>query len=139
MELDEILEDIMTKAIGQIILQEDKLLKSFDELGTKEFRTLDVIFSTTKSKTNTSNNIAKLLDITPGTLTTNLDRLSAKGYVYKEKSESDKRVVYVFLTPLGQNLRKKRETAHKNMIKNVTAKLSPTEKVALMSALNKII
>ena len=136
--LDDLLEDIMVNSYRQIISNEEKILKSLGDLGMKEFNTLDVIANTTKNKTNTSNNIAKILGITAGTLTTNLERLTEKGYVFKDKYSSDKRVVMVYLTPSGIALRKKRENTHRKLISTAISKLSNTEKVALANALNKI-
>lgn len=137
-DLDGLLEEILANSYRQIISNEEKILKSLGDLGMKEFYTLDVIANTTKNKTNTSNNIAKVLGITAGTLTTNLDRLTEKGYVYKDKNSSDKRVVMVYLTPSGTALRKKRENAHRKLISTAISRLSDTEKVALVSALNKL-
>ena len=137
-DLDGLLEEILANSYRQIISNEEKILKSLGDLGMKEFNTLDVIANTTKNKTNTSNNIAKVLGITAGTLTTNLDRLTEKGYVYKDKNSSDKRVVMVYLTPSGTALRKKRENVHRKLISTAISRLSDTEKVALVSALNKL-
>lgn len=136
--LDRILEEIMLGIYSRVISHEEKLLKSLSDLSLKEFNTLNAIANTTKNKTNTANNIAKILDITPGTLTTNLDRLSDKGYVIKEKNSEDKRIVQVFLTPSGIAIRKKRENAHKKIINSAIDKLSTSEKVALVTALNKL-
>lgn len=136
--LDVILEEIMVGIYSKVISSEEKILKKLSELGLKEFNTLDAIAQCTKSKTNTANNIAKVLSITPGTLTTNLDRLQEKGYIAKEKSQEDKRIVIISLTPAGASLRKKREAIHKKLIANAIARLTPTEKVTLVSALNKI-
>lgn len=137
-DLDGLLEEILANSYRQIISNEEKIVKSLGDLGMKEFNTLDVIASTTKNKTNTSNNIAKVLGITAGTLTTNLDRLTEKGYVYKDKNSSDKRMVMVYLTPSGIALRKKREAVHRKLISTAISKLSDTEKVALVSAINKL-
>lgn len=136
--LDIILEEILSSVYGKVISNEEKLLKSLGPLGLKEFNTLDTIAITTRNKCNTANNIAKILSITPGTLTTNLDRLQNKGYVTKEKNNNDKRQVQIFLTPSGVALRKKRETAHSKLIASSISKLSTSEKVALVNALNKI-
>lgn len=136
--LDIILEEILISAYSKIITCEEKVLKNIGELGLKEFHTLDTIASTTKNKTNTANNIASILNITPGTLTTNLDRLISKGYISKEKDENDKRQVKILLTSSGINIRRKRELAHKKIINSALAHLSTTEKVALVNALNKI-
>ena len=73
--LDELLEEMLLKGYSKVISSEEKILKSLDGLGLKEFNTLDAIWELTKNKNNTSNNLAKVLGVTPGTITTNLDRL----------------------------------------------------------------
>lgn len=136
--LDIILEEILLSTYNKVISNEEKILKNIGNLGFKEFNTLNAIAITSKSKTNTANNIAKILNITPGTLTTNLDRLISKGYVAKEKDESDKRQVFITLTSAGINARKKRELAHKKLINSALIHLTASEKVSLVNALNKI-
>ena len=136
--LDIILEEILLGVYSRVIANEEKLLKNLSQLGLKEFNTLDAIALSMKNKNNTANNIAKILGITPGTLTTNLDRLQEKGLIDKEKNTEDKRIVQITLTPIGSALRKKRESIHKKLINNAIKNLSTSEKVALMNALNKI-
>ncbi|MCI5497833.1 MAG: MarR family transcriptional regulator [Firmicutes bacterium] len=137
-QLDEVLEKMMLQGFEKILANEESLLKTLGTLGVKEYNTLDTIWTLTKTKSNTANNIAKALNITAGTLTTNLQRLTDKGYVYKERDTMDKRVVYVFLTPAGVGLRRSRETAHKKLLRQALLRLSDSEKVALCSLLNKI-
>lgn len=137
-QLDEVLEKMMLQGFEKILANEESLLKTLGTLGVKEYNTLDIIWTLTKTKSNTANNIAKALNITAGTLTTNLQRLTDKGYVYKERDTMDKRVVYVFLTPAGVGLRRSRETAHKKLLRQALLRLSDSEKVALCSLLNKI-
>ena len=137
-QLDEVLEKMMIQGFEKILANEESLLKTLGTLGVKEYNTLDTIWTLTKTKSNTANNIAKALNITAGTLTTNLQRLTDKGYVYKERDTMDKRVVYVYLTPTGVGLRRSRETAHKKLLRQALLRLSDSEKVALCSLLNKI-
>ena len=137
-QLDEVLEKMMIQGFEKILANEESLLKTLGTLGVKEYNTLDTIWTLTKTKSNTANNIAKALNITAGTLTTNLQRLTDKGYVYKERDTMDKRVVYVYLTPAGVGLRRSRETAHKKLLRQALLRLSDSEKVALCSLLNKI-
>ena len=137
-QLDEVLEKMMLQGFEKILANEEILLKTLGTLGVKEYNTLDTIWTLTKTKSNTANNIAKALNITAGTLTTNLQRLTDKGYVYKERDTMDKRVVYVYLTPAGVGLRRSRETAHKKLLRQALLRLSDSEKVALCSLLNKI-
>ena len=137
-QLDEVLEKMMIQGFEKILANEESLLKNLGTLGVKEYNTLDTIWTLTKTKSNTANNIAKALNITAGTLTTNLQRLTDKGYVYKERDTMDNRVVYVYLTPTGVGLRRSRETAHKKLLRQALLRLSDSEKVALCSLLNKI-
>ena len=43
--------------------------------------------------------IAKKMSVTMGTLTTSMNNLVKKDYVLRERSEADRRVVYIRLTP----------------------------------------
>jgi len=88
---------------------------------------------------NTASNIAKILGITQGTFTTNVDRLVSKGYVNKVKMDNDRRITYINLTQEGFNIRQKHENMHLRAVRNSVKNLSTTEKVALMTAMNKII
>ena len=136
--LDELLEEMLLKGYSKVISSEEKILKSLDGLGLKEFNTLDAIWELTKNKNNTSNNLAKVLGVPPGTIPTNLDRLCEKGLVFKQKNDMDKRLVFVSLTPLGVAVRKKRENAHKKILNQAIGRLSDAEKVALTSLVNKL-
>ena len=138
--LDEILEQILCKAYTKIIYSEEKILKDMigDTLSLKEFHTLDVVNNAMANQNNTASNIAKILGITQGTLTTNIDRLAKKGYVNKVKHDSDRRITYINLTREGQNIRQKHENMHLKSVRNAIKNLSAAEKVALMNAMNKL-
>ena len=138
--LEELLVEILTKAHSRIIFNEERILKDMmgETLSIKEFHTLEIIYSTKASKTNTAGNIASRLGITLGTCTTNIDRLVAKGLVHKVKNDQDRRVVYIDLTEKGVQIHMKHISLHKKLITNAISRLSMTEKVALMNAVNKM-
>lgn len=138
--LEELLEQMLCKAYTKIIYGEEKILKDMigDKLSLKEFHTLDVIFNTMATGTNTSSTISKSLGITLSTLTINLDRLIAKGYVKKVKHDDDRRVTYISLTDTGNQIRMKHENLHKKAVQKAIKSLSSTEKVALLNAVNKL-
>jgi len=136
--LEQILEEILCSAYTKIIYHEEKILKALNGLTLKECHTIDVIYNTMRSKNNTATNISQILGITLGTLTTNIDRLCEKGYVIREKSEKDKRITVINLTEVGLNIRKKHELCHKKLVRTAIDKLSTSEKVSLMNAINKI-
>jgi DNA-binding MarR family transcriptional regulator len=58
--------------------------------------------------------------------------------VSRDKSDKDKRITVINLTEEGINLRKKHENSHKKLVRTALDKLSTSEKVALMNAINKI-
>ena len=139
-ELDTLLIDLLCNAYKKIIYSEEKILKDMigDSLSLKEFHTLDVIYDNSKNKTNTASNIARNLGITLGTLTINIDRLTAKGYVHKVKNEKDKRITFIELTEKGEQIRAKHEIIRRKLVTEATAHLSTSEKVALTNAMNKL-
>ena len=82
--------------------------------------------------------IAKRLSVTVGTLTTNMNGLEKKGYITRERSENDKRVVYITLTEKGKAAFFHHRDFHKNMIKSVVVGLDDNEKRLLYKCLIKL-
>ena len=139
--LEEVLLEILSRAYSKIVYSEEKILKDMiggEVLSTKEFHTLEVVYCAMASKSNTASNIASRLGITLGTCTTNIDRLIAKGLVHKVKNDNDRRVVYIELTEKGKQTHLKHISMHKKVIKKAVEKLTMSEKVALMNAVNKL-
>lgn len=82
--------------------------------------------------------VAKRLSVTQGTLTINVTALENKGYVVRERSEKDKRVVYVILTERGRKAFYHHRDFHKNMIRSVVGDLDDDEKRLLYKCLKKL-
>lgn len=82
--------------------------------------------------------VAKILNVTPGTMTVNIDNLEKKAYVTRARSESDKRVVFVSLTEKGKKAFFHHRDFHKKMIKSAVANLTDDEREALMRCLTKL-
>lgn len=82
--------------------------------------------------------IAKRLSVTVGTLTTNMNGLEKKGYIIRERSIEDKRVVLVTLTERGRKAFFHHRDFHKNMIKSVVVGLDEDEKRLLYRCLVKL-
>lgn len=137
-DLDELLEELLCKTYSQIISSEEQILKSINTLSLKEFHTLEVVHNCQRNECNSLGTIAQRLGITLSTCTINIDRLIEKGYLQKVKLNGDKRVSYINLTSTGLNALKKRDIMHHKVVKNAIKNLSASEKVALLSAVNKI-
>ncbi len=71
--------------------------------------------------------IAGRLSVTVGTLTTNMNGLEKKGYIQRERSLEDKRVVYVTLTEKGRKAFYHHRDFHKKMIRAIVKDLKEDE------------
>ena len=83
--------------------------------------------------------VAKLMSVTTGTLTKAMDALCEKGYVVRERSTRDKRVIKLRLTDKGKAAYYHHEQFHRQMIKNVADEMNDSEKEILVFALAKLV
>ena len=83
--------------------------------------------------------IAKIMEVTTGTLTKAMDGLTDKGYVIRERSKQDKRVVWVYLTEKGKAAYAHHEEFHRKMIANIKGQLTEQETPILIYTLAKLI
>jgi DNA-binding MarR family transcriptional regulator len=84
-------------------------------------------------------NVAKLMKVTTGTLTKAMDGLTEKGYVIRERSKQDKRVVWVCLTEKGKAAFKHHEEFHWRMIGHIKEALNEQELPVLIYSLAKLV
>lgn len=82
--------------------------------------------------------IARNLEVTVGTLTVNMNSLEKKGYILRERSAEDKRVVLVTLTEKGRKAFFHHRDFHKAMIRSAIKGLDEEEMNALMNCLMKL-
>ncbi len=82
--------------------------------------------------------IAKQLSVTVGTLTTNMNGLERKGYVLRERSCEDKRVVLVTLTEKGRKAFYHHRDFHKKMIRALIKDLDQEEMKVLYRCLENL-
>lgn len=71
--------------------------------------------------------IANRLSVTVSTLTTNMNGLEKKGYITRERSHTDKRVVHVILTEKGRKAFFHHRDFHKKMIRAIVKDLGDDE------------
>ena len=83
--------------------------------------------------------VAKLMSVTTGTLTKAMDALCEKGYVVRERSTKDKRVIKLRLTDKGKSAYYHHEQFHRQMIKNIASEMSEQETEVLIYALAKMV
>lgn len=82
--------------------------------------------------------IAKSLNITVGTLTTNMNSLEDKEYILRERSKTDKRVVLVRLTEKGRKAFFHHRDFHRRMIHSIVKDLEEDEMKVLIRCLQNL-
>lgn len=82
--------------------------------------------------------IAKSLNITVGTLTTNMNSLEDKKYILRERSKTDKRVVLVRLTEKGRKAFFHHRDFHRRMIHSIVKDLQEDEMKVLIRCLQNL-
>lgn len=82
--------------------------------------------------------IAGMLGVTVGTLTTNMNSLEKKGYIRRKRSETDKRVVLAVLTDKGRKAYFHHRDFHKKMIKSIMKGLYEDEMKAIIKGLTNL-
>ena len=83
------------------------------------------------------NTIGPIVDLTPGSISTAVDRLVAKGLVSRVESTQDRRVRIVALSPRGKDLIASAFRKHSAQMKRVFSELSLEELRGLEVALKK--
>lgn len=84
-------------------------------------------------------NLARHLQLTVGTLTNTIDRLVKKGYVLRYRSDEDRRIVEVSLSPKGEDLFKEIITMRKESAESFFGQLSEEELEVLERILSKLV
>ena len=82
--------------------------------------------------------IAHKMSVTVSTLTTNMNGLEKKGYILRQRSQEDKRVVYVILTEKGRKAFYHHRDFHKKMIRAIVKDLTEEEMESLYRCLRNL-
>jgi MarR family 2-MHQ and catechol resistance regulon transcriptional repressor len=104
-------------------------------LGLSDFGVLEVLLHKGPLPVNM---IGPIVDLTPGSISTAVDRLVAKGLVSRVESTQDRRVRIVALTTRGRDLIVTAFRKHAGQMNKVFSELSPEELRGLETALKKV-
>ncbi|MCM1184459.1 MAG: MarR family transcriptional regulator [Roseburia sp.] len=132
------LNEMLVKLFNNVMDIEEKavITETFKDITNNDMHIIEAIGVDTDAP-NSMSVIAKKLSVTVGTLTTNMNSLENKGYIVRERSRTDKRVVLVFLTEKGRKAFFHHRDFHKNMIKAIVKDLDEEEmKVMIKCLLN---
>jgi MarR family transcriptional regulator, 2-MHQ and catechol-resistance regulon repressor len=104
-------------------------------LGLSDFGVLEVLLHKGPLPVNM---IGPIVDLTPGSISTAVDRLVAKGLVSRVESTQDRRVRIVALSARGKDLITAAFRKHSGQMRNAFSELSPDELRSLEMALKKV-
>lgn len=93
-----VLNEMLVKLFNNIMDAEEKAIitEEYKDITNNDMHIIEAIGI---EEPRRMSDIAKRLNVTMGTLTTNMNSLEDKGYIIRERSKTDKRVVLVVLTP----------------------------------------
>ena len=132
-----VINQFLVEVFNNILKIEQKSLREgkFSDLSITEIHTLECIGMYSE---RTMSDVAQDLDITVGTLTTAINNLVKKGYVDRQRSEVDRRVVEISLTKKGKLAYRVHEQFHTEMIKATVGSLGEEESEVLEKALQNL-
>jgi DNA-binding MarR family transcriptional regulator len=137
---NEKLNDFFVTCFYSILNAEERALESISngKLSLKEIHVIEAVFKAKATGENNFSNIAKLLGVTLGTLTTSFSKLEEKGYLLKEQHKGDKRVYYIEPTRLAGLINDEHTAFHKKMMEGIIDTVTEEEFGHIIAALGKL-
>lgn len=130
--INELLVDVFNHILS---IESDTLKKRGVKLSMTEVHVLEAIRNT---EVPIMGNIAQRLRITLGTLTTSVNVLVRKGYVYRFRDDQDRRKVFIKLNQSAHDVLKIHDEFHNEMIDNVFEDLEIEKDEVLMKSLENV-
>lgn len=130
------LNEMLIKLFNNVMDIEEKavITEEFKDITNNDMHIIEAI-GIDADEPRSMSVIAKKMTVTVSTLTTNMNSLEEKGYIVRERSKTDKRVVLVFLTDKGKKAFYHHRDFHKNMIKSIVKDLNEDEMQVMIKCL----
>ncbi len=128
---------LFTELSKSILDAEEKALIT-DEYADLTMNDIHVIDAIGEGTSRQSSIVAKSLGVTMGTLTKAIDSLVRKGYVRRDRSQNDKRVVMLSLMPKGSCIYERHTDFHNRMMQAALSQFRPEETAFLEKSLDTI-
>lgn len=131
------INELLVQLFNDVLQIEENSLKEgvISDLSITEIHTIEAIDMYAEKSMS---EVAQILKITVGTLTTAINKLIKKEYVERKRIEEDRRVVLVKLTKKGKLAYRIHEKFHHDMVNTAIDGLSEEEERILISSLDKI-
>ncbi len=132
-----ILNELLVNLFNNVMEKESKavITEEFKDITNNDMHILEAIGI---EEPRSMSAIAKTLHVTVGTLTINMNSLENKGYILRQRSTKDKRVVLVTLTEKGKKAFHHHRDFHRHMIHTLIKDLDEEEMKVLIRCLNKL-
>lgn len=133
----EAINDVLVNLFNEILDLEERALITgeYKNISVNDMHIIDALGIREQKNMST---VARLLNVTVGTLTIAVNNLVKKGYIQRRRSEEDRRVVLISLTKLGERAYRHHKDFHEKMVLAVLKGLNVEETEALTTALTKL-
>lgn len=137
MDAYQTINEVLVHLFWEILEREEEAIitEEFKDITNNDMHVIEAIGLGGDS---TMSAVAKKLGVTAGTLTTSVNALVNKKYAARERSEIDRRVVYIHLTEKGVRAYKHHEDFHAQMTEAVLANLTEEEIPVLVKTLDSL-
>ena len=128
------INDVLVNLFNEILKLEEEAIITV-ELKDIPNNDMHIIEAVGLSGENTMSVVAKKLGITAGSLTTSVNSLVNKKYVTRQRSDEDRRVVFLKLTDKGKRAYEHHREYHSQMTEAVISRLDEEEVPVLIKSL----
>ena len=118
-------------------IEEKTLQKHVGPLSMREVHIIEAVCAA-QAEDNTMTVLAATLRVTVGSLTVAIKTLERKGYVQRQRSETDKRRVHVIPLPPAIEVEQQHRAFHRRMVDAVTTAVPSEQLDVLISSLHAI-
>lgn len=134
MDPRETINDILVNLFNEIWkLEEEAIItEEFKDITNNDMHIIEAVGLTGE---NTMSMVAKKMGITAGSLTTSVNGLVNKKYVTRQRSDQDRRVIFLRLTDKGFKVYKHHQEYHRQMTDAVIGTLEEDEIPVLVKTL----
>lgn len=123
----------MDKVTNNLIIQWNKMFN--EDLGVSHILVLGHLMSNGKSRPS---DIAKVLGLTPPTLTHLAEKLVRKNLAIRVTDESDRRIIYLEITDEGEEMVRRAHLDGAKLRKNMFERLTEEEREQLLQIYGKL-
>lgn len=118
-------------------IEEKTLQKHVGDLSMREVHIIEAVCAA-QSEDSTMTVLAAMLRVTVGSLTVAIKTLERKGYVIRQRSDTDKRRVHVLPLPPALEVETHHRAFHARMVDAVTSAVPPEQLDVLIKSLHAI-